>query len=174
MTGQEEVVFSFPSVITEGASLMYGSQANTLLINFSFTKETTLIDLIKQAESYFANLESSGAKYLPVGDLVKKFDVRESLEIAFVQSNLRYSKNQISGVITEVSGAHHDNDSLYVDLNATLMFEQEERDNLLYFRVRYKNQVLDKVLVENFSKTYQGLFVEMTNGLFDEISKGGE
>jgi acyl-CoA synthetase (AMP-forming)/AMP-acid ligase II/acyl carrier protein len=171
MTGQNEIAFSFPSAISEGASLMYGSQANTLLINFSFTRETKITDLIEYAKNYYTGLETSGAKYLPVQELVKRYDAKGMLDLAFAQSNLRYGKDQSRGEFKEITGDNPDNDRLYVDLNALLMFEQEERDNQLYFRVRYKNRVLDKRLVENFAKNYRRVFIEMAAGLFEEINK---
>jgi hypothetical protein len=170
MTGQNELAFSFPSTIIEGASLLYGSQANTLVVSFSFARETKIADLIEYAKNYYAGLESSGAKYLPVHELAKRYDVKGMLNLAFAQSSLRYGKDQAIGDFKEVTGDNPDNDSLYVDLNTILMFEQEERNNQLNFRVRYKNQTLDKYLVENFSKTYQRIFVEMAAELFDRIN----
>jgi hypothetical protein len=171
MTGRNEITFSFPSAIAEGASLMYGSQANTLLINFSFDGETKIADLTGYAKNYYAELESSGAKYLPVHELVKRYDAKSALELNFAQSSLRYAKNQSSGELQEVIGDNPDNDRLYVDLNALLMFEQEEQGNELYFRIRYKNRILDKALVENFAKTYRRIFIEMAADLFEEINK---
>jgi hypothetical protein len=171
MTGQNEIMFSFPSAIAEGAPLMYGSQANTLLINFSFAAETKIADLIGYAKNYYAELESSGAKYLPVHELVKRYNAKSALELNFAQSSLRYAKNQSSWELQEVIGENPDNDRLYVDLNALLMFEQEERGNELYFRIRYKNRILDKALVGNFVQIYRRVFIEMAAELFADINK---
>jgi hypothetical protein len=152
------------------APLQYGSQVNTLIINFSFIGETKITELIGYVKKYYIELESSGAKYLPVHELAKRYDVTRALEVMFAQSNLRYAKNQLSGEFQEVTGDNSDNDSLYVDLNAFLMFEQEDRGNGLYFRVRYKNRILDKRLVENFAKTYRRIFIEIAAELFEEIN----
>jgi acyl-CoA synthetase (AMP-forming)/AMP-acid ligase II len=163
MSGQNRISFSYPATISEGSGLMFGSQINTLIINFDFDRETDIAALIQQAKDFFNNVESSRAKYLPINEIAGYLENKETLQIAFAQTNLRETRFMFDGVEEETI-----NDSFYFDNNNTLLAQLEERDNQFNFRFKYKNRVLDGNLVENFSKMYQRLFIDMLHEAMSE------
>ncbi|MDR3122169.1 MAG: AMP-binding protein [Treponema sp.] len=158
MSGQDRISFSYPVTITEGSALMFGSQINTLVITFSFDKETDIADLVRQARDFFSNVESSGAKYLPINEIAGYLENKEALQIGFAQTNLREARLAFDGVERETI-----NDAFYFDNNNALLAQLEERDNQFNFKFKYKNRILDGKLVENFSKMYRRLFVDILN-----------
>jgi amino acid adenylation domain-containing protein len=158
MSGQNRISFSYPVTINEGSDLMFGSQINTLVISFTFDGETDVAGLVQQARDFFNNVESSGAKYLPINEIAGYLENKEVLQIGFAQTNLRETEFMFDGVEGE-----RINDSFYFDNNNTLMVQLEERGNQFNFKFKYKNRILDGNLVEKFSKMYQRLFVDILN-----------
>jgi amino acid adenylation domain-containing protein len=162
MTGQRRVSFAFPVMIPEGADYIWGARINTLIVDYRISPDADFTDLAEQARSYFRDIESSRAKYLPVNEITRRLENRDVLEIFFTQTNLRDTKLGFAGA-EEESGS-----SLILDMNSKLAFEQEEQDQRLGFRVRYKNRQLDRGLVEHFAEMYRNLFIDMANDLFKE------
>jgi amino acid adenylation domain-containing protein len=165
MSGQSRISFSYPATISEGSGLMFGSQINTLIINFAFDSETDIAGLFQQARDFFKDVELCGAKYLPINEIAGYLENKEALQIAFAQTNLRETEIMFDGVARETI-----NDSFYFDNNNTFLAQLEERDNQFNFKFKYKNRILDRNLVENFSKMYQRLFVDMLNELLSDDS----
>jgi amino acid adenylation domain-containing protein len=166
MTGQGQLSFAFPAIIPEGIPLIYGAHVNTLVANYSMNDDTTFEGLAEQARNYFRDLELSKARYLPVNEIAKYLDNKEVLDALFAQTSLRYNKYQLEGIDRE-----EPDESLCIDLNGSFVFEQEERDNKLYFRLRYKNRIFDKELIGNFTGMYNNLFLQIANDLLTEIDK---
>ncbi|MDR0720910.1 MAG: AMP-binding protein, partial [Treponema sp.] len=110
ISGQNQISFSYPLTISEGSGLMFGSQINTLVINFSFNRETDIADLVQQAKDFFINIESGGAKYLPINEIAGYMENKEALQIGFAQTNLRETGFMFDGVERETI-----NDSFYFD-----------------------------------------------------------
>jgi amino acid adenylation domain-containing protein len=164
ISGQSLISFSYPVTIPEGSALMFGSQVNTLIINFSFDNTTTVADLVKQAKIFFTNVELKKAKYLPINEIAGYLNNKDVLQIAFAQTNLRETQFAFNGVEKETI-----NESFYFDNNNTLLIQFEEKGDQLNFKFKYKNQILDGGLVLNFSKMYQRLFVDILNSLLNEI-----
>jgi hypothetical protein len=168
MTGQKQLSFAFPAIIAEGIPLIYGAHINTLVANYSMDGDTTFEDLAEQAKNYFRDLELSKARYLPVNEIAKYLDNKEVLDALFAQTSLRYNKFQFEGIDTDKEEI---DESLCIDLIGSFVFEQEEKDNVLYFRLRYKNRIFDKNLIENFTGMYHNLFLQIAGDLFEEIEK---
>jgi hypothetical protein len=166
MTGQKQLSFSFPAIIAEGLPLIYGSHINTLVVNYSINEDTSFEDLAEQAGNYFRDLELTKARYLPVNEIAKYLDDKGILDVLFAQTALRYYKYGLDGV-----GREEPDESLCIDLNGSFVFEQEEKDNRLYFRLRYKNRIFDKELIENFTEMYQSLLLQIADDLLVEIDK---
>ena len=163
MSGQNRVSFSYPAAISEGDALFYGSQINTLFINFSFDKDTTAADLIKQAKDHFLAVESNKAKYLPVGEIAGYLPNKEVLRVAFAQTNLREVPYAFEGVVSETT-----DDRFNFDNNSTLLVLLEEKKEQLDFRFRFNNRILDADLVQKFTDRYQRLLTEIVSDMLAE------
>lgn len=170
MTGQNQVSFAFPAIITEGIPLMYGVHVNTLVVNYSIDEETGFEDLAEQARNYFRDLERSKARYLPVNEIAKYLEDKGTLDAHFAQTSLRYNKYELDGIGAD---KEETDESLCIDLIGSFVFEQEEKDNVLYFRLRYKNRIFDQQLIDNFTRMYRNLFLQIANDLFEEIENDG-
>jgi len=163
MSGQKKISFSYPVIIPEGLALIFGSQVNTLIISFSFDRETSADDLIRQAKNFYVDVEKNNARYLPISDISQFLPDKKILDISFSQSGLRDSSFAFNGVEKETV-----NEDFFFDTNCTLLAQMEELNNQLNFKFKYKNGILDDKLVQNFSKIYQRLFGDMLNGLLNE------
>ena len=163
MTGQRRVSFSYPVTIPEGDALIYGSQVNSMFINFSFNGEMTVANLIEQAKGHFHDVKAFKAKYLPISDIHKFLDNNSVLQVAFANTSreLYFSFN---GVTKETN-----NERFYFDISSTLLVLMEEKKDALHFWFKYKNQILDGKLVNNLAARYQRLFLDVTNSLIKEM-----
>jgi amino acid adenylation domain-containing protein len=166
MTGQKQVSFAFPAIIAEGLPLIYGSHINTLVVNYALHEDTTFEDLAEQGRTYFRDLELTKARYLPVHEIAKYLESTDILEVLFAQTALRHYNYQFEGITRE-----EPDESLCIDLNGSFVFEQEERENTLYFRLRYRNRLFDKELIENFTGMYHHLFLQIAHDVCAEIEK---
>jgi len=163
MSGQSNISFSYPVAVSEGLALMYGSQVNTMLIKFSFNRETTIEDLIQQTKNFYSEAEKNKARYLPLNETIEFLPERKMPEINFAHSVQRYSKFGFNGVEKETVNL----DFLF-DISYTLLIQMEEQSNRLLFEFKYKNRILDGALVRKFSGVYQKLFCDILNGLLNE------
>ena len=163
MSGQSNISFSYPVAIPEGLALMYGSQVNTMVIKFSFNRETTVEDLIQQTKNFYSEAEKNKARYLPINETIEFLPERKAPEINFAHSVQRYSKFGFNGVENETVIM----DFLF-DINYKLLIQMEEQSNRLLFEFKYKNRILDGTLVQKFSDVYQKLFSDILNGLLNE------
>lgn len=61
-TGQKTFGFIYPSAMMEGRNLFYGSQVNTMVIDYRFNDEITIKELINQVLLFQKELKKSKAK----------------------------------------------------------------------------------------------------------------
>ena len=163
MTGQRRVSFSYPVTIPEGDALIYGSQVNTLFINFSFDEGTTVAGLIEQAKGHFHDLKSFKAKYMPISDIHRFLDGKNVLQVAFANTSRELYFN-LNGTTKEIN-----NERFYFDMSSMLLILMEEKKDALHFWFKYKNRILDGKLVDNLAVRYQRLFCDVTNSLIKEM-----
>jgi surfactin family lipopeptide synthetase B/lichenysin synthetase B len=168
MTGQKQISFAFPAIITEGIPLIYGAHINTLVANYRIDEDTTFEDLAEQAKMYFRDLERARARYLPVNEIAKYLDNKGILDALFAQTSLRYNKFQFDGID---GGQEETDESLCIDLIGSFVFEQEEKNNQLFYRLRYKNRIFDRELIENFTLMFKNLFLEIADDVLKEIEQ---
>ena len=155
--------FSYPVTIPEGDALLYGSQVNTVFINFSFEEGTTVANLVEQAKGHFHDLKSSKARYMPISDIHRFLDGKDVLQVAFANTSreLYFSFN---GVTKETN-----NERFYFDMSSSLLVLMEEKIDALHFWFKYKNQILDGKLVDNLATRFKRLFLDVTNSLIKEM-----
>lgn len=163
----ECIGINYPIAMTEGKELPYGAHVNTLIIDYRFNEKTTINELITNILSFFSELKSTKAKYLPINEIVKFAADKSVLEMGFAQTFLRDHPIDLEGVCLEKV-----NHQFHIDLVNKLLFEQEEYESKLNYRIRYDDHVLDSELVKNFISMYIKLFndilTDLNNGLADK------
>ncbi|MDR2238612.1 MAG: condensation domain-containing protein, partial [Chryseobacterium sp.] len=162
ISGINNLVINCPIGITEGQNFIFGANINTILKEYRFNKESSLQDLIDQNIEYTRQLKKSKGRYFPIEELVN-YVPSNLLEFRFVQTNLK-------DVIIPYEGAGEVtiNTELHVDLVGKLSFDQEVRDGVLNYKVRYSNQEFNAELVSGLAEMYERLFIDMLGDLLDE------
>ncbi|WP_292010118.1 non-ribosomal peptide synthetase [Chryseobacterium sp.] len=163
ITGQNNIGIPYPIAILEGKDLFYGAHVNTLIIDFRINEEATVEGLIEQTLTFYKELKKSKSKYLPVSDIIRYADDKNVLEIGFAQTFLRDEVLSFNEVKHEKS-----NHEFQIDLPATLLFEQEQHNNKLNYRVRYDRNVIDENRLTLFIEMYKKLFAEILTDLSAE------
>jgi len=160
MSGNNNIALAYPIAILEGKELLYGSHINTMIIDYRFDEHTTLDALIKQTLSFYKDLKTSHAKYLPINEIIRCGGDPSILNIAFAQTFYRDHEAGLMNVKNE--SVNHE---FQVDLASTLLFEQQEHNHQINYRVRFDSQILDQNLIKNLMLYYQKLFIEMLTAL---------
>lgn len=163
MTAQTSIPLVYPIAFNEGKELLYGAHINTLPVVYHFDENSTLQSVIQNILAYYKNVKQSGAKYLPIYEIMQYAENANILDVAFVQTFVRDHKMNFNGMVDE--GVNHE---FQIDLSNKLVFEQEEHNNQINYRVKFNEQQLDKQLVEQFVTLYQKLFITLLNHLSNE------
>lgn len=87
---------------------------------------------------------------MPIYEIMSYVDNPNILDIAFVQTFFRDHQTHLNGIHGEKI-----NHELQIDLSNKLIFEQEEHNNHINYRVKFDDQQLDKHLVQQFIQLYQ-------------------
>ncbi|MFD1260465.1 non-ribosomal peptide synthetase [Entomomonas asaccharolytica] len=165
MTRQTNIPLAYPVAMLEGKDLQYGSHVNTLLINYHFDNNTTIQTVLNNVIEYYKSLKKSAGKYLPVYEIMSYVDNPNILDVAFVQTFFRDHQTHLNGIHGEKI-----NHELQIDLANKLVFEQEEYNNCINYRVKFDDRHLDKQLVQQFIKLYQKLFVQLLDYLVNDLT----
>lgn len=170
LTDKKELALAYPIAFTEAKEVMYGSHINTMLIDYRFDDKTTLQTLIDYALNFFKDLKKSKAKYLPVNEIVRYADNPNVLDVAFAQTFFRDHSTGFKGIKDD--SVNHD---FHIDLVSKLLFEQEEHNNRINYRVRFDQNILDADAVHQFVGLYQKLFDQvlklLSEGMADKAIK---
>ncbi|MCC2624255.1 MAG: putative Phenylalanine racemase (ATP-hydrolyzing) [Burkholderiales bacterium] len=158
---QKNFIIGYPIAIKEGIDFIHGAQVNTCLMPYNFSNNITIIDIFKQSRQFIKSLKQDklNYNYYPISSIVNESN-KFLLNTVFNQANFRHQAFNFEG-LKDVQVL--DNFNIY--LNGYLLFEQELKDNNLYFQVRYDKNIIDQVLLENFIKNYQKLFIEILTDL---------
>ena len=163
MTSQSAIPLVYPIAFNEGKELIYGAHINTLPVVYHFEENSTLESVIQNILLHYKKVKQTGAKYLPVYDIIQFAENANILDVAFVQTFVRDHKMNLNGMI---DGAV--NHEFQIDLSNKLVFEQEEHNNRINYRVKFSEQQLDKQLVEQLVMFYQRLFIKLLNYLSND------
>ena len=166
-TYQEKFGITYP-IAMQNTGLIHGSGVNTNVFPYSIDKTTTFLDLIQSARQFIFDIKSNdNHRYLPINDILNGQD-KNLLDVHFGQVSLKDTKFNFKNV--EVLAI---NDEFYVYLGGKLAFEQEYKDQLLNYRVRYDESKIDKIILEQFIAHYKKLFVEvledLENGIYNRL-----
>ena len=160
VSGNPSIGINYPIALMEGKDLPYGAHVNTMIIDYEFNTDTSLNDIIDRISSYFRDQKTSKAKYLPISEIVKFASDKSVLDIGFAQTFLRDHPIYLEGMTLEKV-----NHEFHIDLVNKLLFEQEQFDNQLNYRIRYDDHLLDSQLVGEFIAMYIKLFDEILSDL---------
>lgn len=165
-SGQRKISYNFTVGMSEGKGLIYGSQVNTIIHNVSIHEHSSINDVIRSISEFYKELRRSKAKYYPVYDIMKYSPCKEVLDVSFVQTTLRNIPLIINGI--ETVQVQHELD---VDLNSIIAFEQEIKDSLLSYRVRFDANIIDRHLLTNFLEAFKKIFVAISHDLVTNDEK---
>ena len=163
ISGQKNIGLVYPIAIMEGKDLIYGAHVNSLIIDYRFNEDTTISSLIDEALNFFKELKVTKARYLPVPEIAQYATNLGVLEVGFAQTFLRDVTFDMDGVVFDKV-----NHKFQIDLVNKLLFEQEQYENHLNYRVKFDKDILDETLVSEFVEMYQKLFDEMLNDLLEQ------
>lgn len=163
ITGQKNIAINYPIALLEGADFIYGAHVNSILIDYRFEDDTTVGSLITYALDFFKQLKNTKSRYLPIPEIVQYAEDTNVLELAFAQTFLRDINLDLNGItLDKVSHQYQ------IDLVNTLLFEQEQYEGRINYRVKYDKDVLDPDLVKQFCSLYEELFLRILDDLSSE------
>jgi surfactin family lipopeptide synthetase A len=170
-THQEKFIIGSPVAIKEGVDFIYGAQVNTCLIPYQLSDEMSIIDVFNQSKIFLKSLKHEGINYsyYPISNILSHNN-NYLLNAMFNQANFKQLAFNFDGIEKiEVL----DNYNMY--LHGSLMFEQELKDNILYYQVRFDKNIIDEDLLDSFIENYKRLFIEilvnLENGLTNKSIK---
>ena len=166
ISGQKNIGIPYPIAMMEGKELMYGAHVNTLIIDYRFDEDSTAGSQVEYAFAFFKELKNTKAKYLPIHEIVQYTDNKNVLDIGFAQTFVRDVSLDIEGITLEKT-----NHEFQIDLVNTLLFEQEQGESKLNYRVKYNNNILDDESVYNFISLYKKLFSDILDDLVNNKGK---
>lgn len=160
ITGQKNIAISYPIALLEGADFIYGAHVNSILIDYRFQEDTTIGSLITYALDFFKELKTTKSRYLPIPEIVQYAEDTNVLELGFAQTFLRDIDLGLEGItLDKVSHQYQ------IDLVNTLLFEQEQHEGKINYRIKYDKDVLDPDLVKQFCSLYEELFLRILDDL---------
>ncbi|MCC2644610.1 MAG: putative Phenylalanine racemase (ATP-hydrolyzing), partial [Burkholderiales bacterium] len=156
-TGQNKFAISYPVAIEGSFDLVYGSKINTNIIPFIFSNDTTALKLFKAAKDFVRLLKSGKFNYsnLPIDQIISTSH-SDILNVMFAKTNLKDTPLNFKKAKTISI-----NKDFNIDLYCKLCFEYESNEQELGFRVRYNSLETDEVILQNFVKHYQKLFIDV-------------
>ncbi|RKS87532.1 non-ribosomal peptide synthase protein (TIGR01720 family)/amino acid adenylation domain-containing protein [Orbus hercynius] len=160
MANQSDIPLVYPIVLNEGKALLYGAHVNTIPVVYHFKHHSTLQSVIDDVINYHKEVKQTGAKYLPIYDIMQYAENSNILDVAFVQTFFRDHGLNLDGIADECV-----NHEFQIDLSNKLVFEQEEHNHQLNYRVKFNEQQLDGSLVKQFIALYQSLFLTLLDYL---------
>lgn len=161
-TGQEKFGLCFPIAIPEGADFIYGTHISPVIIPYQFSPSVSLKTVIEHTKIYFKAVKANRHHYLPLQKLLLTFANKDTVAVAFTQTNL---KNQSFNFVGTTNEKVHT--SLNIDLAGKLLLAQEIKGQQIFYRALYKKQDIDADLLLNFLHTYQRLLPEIVADLLD-------
>ena len=159
-TGQKKFCITYPIAIREATNFLYGSNINTNIIPYDFSKINNFLDIINQTTRFFEDLNNGSINYsrLPIYDIMS--GDKNAFNYIFAQQNLRYKVFEFNDVKAIIN--HGTNINIP---NQGLIFEQDIQNNTLLYRVRYNLKKFDTCLLNDFVVLYQRLFEEVLDEL---------
>lgn len=167
-TGQYNFCVSYPIAIKQAAHFIYGAHINTNFIPYNFHELSNVLDIITSLKKFTHTLKQGNFNhgYLPISDIIFNAD-RNILNFSFIQTNLKDTAIEFDGIKV------HINNETNIDLSNDLLFEQEVKEGEVKYRVKYKSQIIDTVLLNEFINSYKSLFISILDELIllDEENK---
>jgi len=160
-TSQNKFAISYPVSIKCGTNFICGAKINTNLMPFIFRANITVPELFKAITDFIKSLKQGkfNYSYFPIDKIISVANT-ELLNVTFAQTNLKDMKfNFIDAKTLSI------NKEFNIDLFGKLCFEQESKEEELNFRVRYNNLETDEIILQNFVKHYQKLFIDILEDL---------
>ncbi|MBN8523502.1 MAG: AMP-binding protein, partial [Rickettsiales bacterium] len=161
-TGQDRFCLCYAISIKEGENFIYGTQVNTNIIPYDFSKVSNILDIIEQSREFINSLKQGDVNhsYLPIFDILSVAN-KDIINLAFSQTNLKDKVFEFENI--KINANNHTN----IDLLSELFFEQEITNEQIKYRVRYRLDKINTTLLNEFVDCYQKLFVEILDELIE-------
>jgi len=163
-TTQAKFGISYPIAIKEGIDLIYGAHINVNIMPFDFSSITRFEELINQVKSFMKGIKLGEINYgyCPIEQIVTASNTN-GLKLSFVVGNLKENKLKFNGC--NITRLPHE---LNIDQVEDLSILFAIKDGELCFSAKYKKQVINSVLLEQFITTYKRLYLLILDKLLDE------
>lgn len=164
-SSQNDFGVSYPLSIKEQTGLVYGATVNTNIIPYHFSSHQTVNELIEQNSLFFKQLKECNfaPSYYPINEIFSNSD-KKLLQVFFANTNLKNSHLGFDGV--DVISINH---QFNIDLAGKVIFEEEERNKILNYRVKFDKVEIDEVILSELVKNYVKLFAEILKDLINGI-----
>ena len=166
-TSKNEITFGYPIAIKGGLPLISGALVNTSLSIYEFKPTTTILDLFKQNKHLIKSIKAIGnnAIHYPINNIINN-ENKDLLSVMFAQTNLKNTPFNFIDVETLKI-----NSEFNIDLPTKMIFELEEENNILKFRVRYNRLKINDTILSKFVHQYHHMFLKVLNDMGAGITK---
>lgn len=152
-TYQDTFGITYPITIVRKTGIICGSTINTNIAPYRFQPTSTILDLIINYKIFVRN--SYRHKTLSINDILVGKD-KNLLDVYFAQVDLQDTPFRFDGVsVIKIS------EEFYVCFGVKLDFEQEYKNQLLKYRVRYNQLDIDENILRQFIIHYKKLFIQI-------------
>mgnify|MGYP000098976600 FL=1 len=160
-SSQEKFCISYPAAIAEGMDFIHGSQVNTNIFVFDFSKVNNILDVIEQAKEFIISLRMKDVRhnYLPIYEIVSASN-SYLLAQEFAQTNLKNEALNFNGVKATIN----DSD---ISLSNNFIVEHEILNEKINYLIRYKIDKIDAELINEFISCYKRIYLEILNELIN-------
>jgi amino acid adenylation domain-containing protein/thioester reductase-like protein len=162
---QEKFGISYTIAIKQQLGLIYGAGINTNIIPYAINEYTSLFDLINYSIQFVQMVKSKEFNHrnLPINDILNGKD-KNLPDVYFGQVELMdFPLNFDDVTVLSI------NDEYNTYLGGKLAFEQEFKNQILNYRVRYDATKIDTFILDQFIKHYKKLFVDVLSDLEQEL-----
>lgn len=160
LTGINNLCITYSTAIKKISGIIYGAQVNSNIIKYNFDHIINFSDLISQTRKFIDAVKHGTIDYsqLSINDILSG-ENKNFLDVAFIQANLKDNVFGFDGIKPKINRQYN------IDLSNKLLFEQEIKNDSVFYRVRYDASKIDSLLLREFIASYQKLFIQILDEL---------
>lgn len=169
-TEQNKFCLNYPVSELKDQHFLYGVQVNLNFIPFDFSKIDNFEALLLHSLHFIQSMRSDLMDYriLPTERIIEVSN-KNVLDLSFNKTNFKDKLFQFGSI-----KAYKNRDS-ELDLTSEVSFEQsikpEIKNDVIGFRIRYKNETIQKNFLNEFINCYKRVYVDILDTLLDEKKK---
>lgn len=160
-TGQEKFAISYPISVINNINFMCGARVNTNFMIYKISKDTTILDLFNQTNTFITALKKSKAaySYYPVNKIMNTAK-SALLDVMFAKTNLRNMGFDFTNAPTLKI-----NNEFSLDIPTKVVFAYEFGEQSIHYSVRCNSPKVEMEILQNFVIHYRKLFIDILGEL---------